>query len=270
MSRKIDVLSVSETFLKRWDSGFWVTNKLKLTTGWLLINSRWILSRRKSWSLHAAPQYIPLVKSENPTLRAANDIIVPVDTMRNLGITFDSAMTMKPCINNITRNCFYHLQCIRRIGRYLDDTTCAAVMQTLVISRLDYANSLLTVLPACTLRKLELVQNSAARLLTGTSRRADITPVLRELHWLPVARRITYKVLCLVHKALYEILAPAYLRSLPCERGNERELRSSAATTLMVPRSFRSYGDRAFGVYAPKMWNSLPLHLRNSTSLASI
>ena len=36
-----------------------------------------------------------------------------------------------------------------------------------------------------------------------------------------------------------------------------------------VPRSFRSYGDRAFGVYTPKMWNSLPLHLRNSTSLAS-
>ena len=88
-------------------------------------------------------------------------------------------MTMKPCINNITQNYFYHLQCIRRIRSYLDDTTCAAVMQALVISRLDYANSLLMGLPACTLRKLELdvVQNSAARLLMGTSRRAHITPV---------------------------------------------------------------------------------------------
>ena len=148
-------------------------------------------------------------------------------------------------------------------------TSCAAVMQALVISRLDYANSLLTGLPACTLRKLELVQNSAARLLMGTSCQAHITPVLCELHWLPVARRITYKVLCLVYKALHEISAPAYLRSLLCERGNEWVLRSSSATTLVVPCSFRSYGDRAFGVYAPKMWNSLPLHLRNSTSLAS-
>ena len=142
-------------------------------------------------------------------------------------------------------------------------------MQAFVISTLDYANSLLTGMPACTLRKLELIQNSAARLLTGTSRRAHITPVLRELHWLPVARRITYKVLCSVYKALHEISAPACLRSLLRERGNERVLRSSAATTLVVPRSFRSYGDRAFGVYAPKVWNSLPLHLRNSTSLAS-
>ena len=217
----------------------------------------------------AAPQYTLLVKSENPTLQVANDMIVPVDTVQNLGITFDSVMTMKPCVNNITRNCFYDLQCIRRIRRYLDDTTCAAVMQALVISRLDYANSLLTGLPACTLRKLELVQNSVARLLTGTSRQAHIIPVLRELHWLPVARRITYKVLCLVYKALHEISAPAYLRSLLCEHGNERVLRSTAATTLVVPRSFRSYGDRAFRVYAPKMWNFLPLHLRNSTSLAS-
>ena len=144
---------------------------------------------------------------------------------------------MNPCINTITRNCFYHLQCIRRIRRYLDNTTCAAVMQALVISRLDYANSLLTGLPAGTLRKLELVQKSAARLLMGTSCRAPITPILRELHWLPVARRVTYKVLCLVYKALHEITAPAYLRSLLCELGNERELRFSAATTLwyLVP-----------------------------------
>ena len=61
------------------------------------------------------------------------------------------------------------------------------------------------------LRRLELVQDSAARLLTGTSRRAHITPVLRELHWLPVARRITYKVLCLVYKALHEISSSCLL-----------------------------------------------------------
>ena len=163
----------------------------------------------------------------------------------------------------------YHLQCIRCFRRYLDDMTCAAVMQALVISRLDYTNSLLMGLPACTLKKLELVENSAARLFMGTSRQAHITPVLRELHWLPVARTITYKLLCLVYKALHEISAPAYFRSLLCECGNEWVLCSSALITLVAPRSFRSYGDRAFGIYTPKMWNSLPLHLRNSTSLAS-
>ena len=108
--------------------------------------------------------------------------------------------------------------CIRR---YLDDTTCAAVMQALLISRLDYVHSLLTGLPTCTVRKLELVKNSAARLLTGTSRLAHITPVLRELPWLPVARRITYKVLCLVYNALHDVSAPAYCVALQCRDHSE-------------------------------------------------
>ena len=200
------------------------------TENWMAVNKFKVNPQKTEGLIIAAPQYTPFVKGENPTLRVANDIIVPVETRRNLGITFDGALTMKPCINNITRNC---------IRSYLDDTTCAAVMQALVISRLD-AKSLLTGLPACTLRKLVLVQNSAARVLTETSCRARITPVLRELHWLPVARRITYKVLCLVYKALHEISAPADLRSLLCEHRSERELRSSAATTLVVPRSLRS------------------------------
>ena len=169
---------------------------------WMTVNKLKVNPEKTAVLIIAAPQYTPFVEGENPTLQVTNDIVVPVDTVRNLGITFDSAMTNKPCIKNTTGTCVYHLQCIRRIPSYLDDTTCAAVMQALVVSRLDYANSLLTGLPACTLRKPELVQNSAARLLTGTSRRPNITPVLHELHWVPVARRITYRTRCSAYRSI--------------------------------------------------------------------
>ena len=69
---------------------------------WMTVNKLRMNPKKTEVLIIAAPQYTPLVKSENPTLRVANDIIVPVDTVRNLGTTFDSAMTMKPCINNIT------------------------------------------------------------------------------------------------------------------------------------------------------------------------
>jgi len=68
--------------------------------------------------------------------------------------------------------------------------------------RLDYCNSLLCGLPDTLPRKLQSVQNATARLITGARRRDHITPVLRELHWLPIRERVKFKVACLVRQSL--------------------------------------------------------------------
>ena len=74
---------------------------------------------------------------------------------------------------------------------------CRTIVHDLVMSRLDYCNAILYGLPDAQLRKLQLVQNSAARLVTGTRRREHITPVLFALHWLPIRQRIQFKYVCL-------------------------------------------------------------------------
>jgi len=75
----------------------------------------------------------------------------------------------------------------------------------LVICRIDYCNSVLVGLPASTLAPLQRVQNAAARLILGLSRRSHVTPALQQLHWLPIKIRITFKVATLMYKIVHQL-----------------------------------------------------------------
>ena len=132
-------------------------------------------------------------------------------------------------------------------------------MQALIISRRDYANALSIGSPENTLRKLQLVQNSAARMITKTRRRDHVTPILKQLHWLPVHLRIVHKVLCLVYKAMTFATAPSYIKlaSLELYRPAHDLRSSSKGLQLTVPRSYRCAGDRAFSIAGPTRWNKL-------------
>jgi len=121
--------------------------------------------------------------------------------------------------------------------------------------------------PENLLRKVQSVQNAAARLLTGTRRSHHITPMLCQLHWLPVQRRVEFKIACLVHQSLAS-LAPTYLTAdihLISEYGH-RLLHSSMDRTLTVPRTHNKFGVRSFAVAVPRLWNSLPTSVRQITS----
>ena len=113
-----------------------------------------------------------------------------------------------------------------------------------------------------------LVQNAAARLLTSARRCDHITPQLRQLHWLPVQRRVEFKIACLVHQSIAS-LAPTYLTTdihLVSEFGRRRPLRSSTDRTLTVPQTHNTFGDRGFAVAESHLWNSMPKNLRQISS----
>ena len=99
--------------------------------------------------------------------------------------------------------------------------------------------------------------NSAARIVTKTAPRGHITPVLKELHWLPVDRRIEYKILLYAYKALNG-LAPEYLCNMVEPYAPDRVLRSASQNLLVVPRGEHcQYGMRTFAMAAATLWNSL-------------
>ncbi len=128
------------------------------------------------------------------------------------------------------------------------------LVNSFVVSRLDYCNVLLAGASKSTLNKLQYVQNSAARILTGTRIGSHITPVLESLHWLPVRFRVDLKILMLTFKALHG-LAPHYLAELLHPYTPSRRLRSSQSNLLVVPQTcLRSMGDKAFSFYAPVLW----------------
>ena len=102
-----------------------------------------------------------------------------------------------------------------------------------------------------------------------TRRRDHITPMLIKLHWLPVRRRIEYKILSLTYRAIHR-QAPQYLCDMLPLYQPARALRSQSTLTLTVPRSrTKTYGDRCFPKAAALLWNSLPANLRDTNSIAA-
>ncbi len=98
------------------------------------------------------------------------------------------------------------------------------VIHAFETSRLDYCNSLYCGLPQMAISRLQVVQNAAARLLTGTKKRDQISPILACLHWLPLKFRIDFKIAVFVYRALSG-LAPKYISDLLISYSPQRALR---------------------------------------------
>ena len=140
-------------------------------------------------------------------------------------------------------------------------------MQALVLCHLDYCNSLLYNLPDSQLGKLQIVQNSAARLITGQKKSSHITPTLEQLHWLPVHYRILFKILLFTFQCIHD-MGPVYLKELLVRYEPRRSLRSSKNDILSQPTvNTKSYGERSFFFAAPTQWNILPEHIKEATSV---
>ena len=145
--------------------------------------------------------------------------------------------------------------------------TADALVRSLVTSRLDYCNSLLCGVPQKSHNELQRVPNTAAKVIHGLCKYDHVTPVLKALHWLPVYKRVEFKVLCMTFKAL-KGLAPRYLRDLLHYYEPTRPLCSEGKNLLLVPKTrLKTFGDRAFSVQAPRLWNKLPIEIRTAPSL---
>ena len=112
-----------------------------------------------------------------------------------------------------------------------------------------------------------MVQHCAARLITGKTKKDHITPVLMELHWLPVEARIIYKICLLVFKCVNDS-APKYLQDMVIPYSPDIALRS-AEKKLLKPWKAKQKraGERSFAYAAPNLWNKLPYDLKCCESL---
>uniref|UniRef100_A0A8P4G3Q0 Reverse transcriptase domain-containing protein n=1 Tax=Dicentrarchus labrax TaxID=13489 RepID=A0A8P4G3Q0_DICLA len=190
-------------------------------------------------------------------------------TVRNLGVIFDQDLSFNSHIKQTSRTAFFHLRNIRKIRHILSKTDAEKLIHAFVTSRLDYCNSLLSGCPNKSIKTLQLIQNAAARVLTGTRKRDHISPVLATLHWLPIKCRIEFKILLLTYKALHG-QAPSYLKELIVPYYPTRTLRSLNAGLLVVPIVSKSRtGARAFSYQAPLLWNQLPVVVREADTLST-
>jgi len=154
---------------------------------------------------------------------------------------------------------FYHLHRVRPVRRQLGRNITARLV-TLVLSRLDYCNAVLVGLPASTLAQFQRVLHAAALTVLDLKPHDPCDSSSWELHWLPVAERIQYKLSLLVHKSLpgHKLEYISDLLTSVANIPSRSILRASSCGNLVVPRTRRRIGDRAFSVAAPRAWNRPP------------
>ena len=117
-------------------------------------------------------------KPNTNSLQIASSEIVASPSARNLGIVFDSALSMDAHIKNVCKATYFQIRNINEIRNVLDDDTAAKLVHALITSRLDNGNALLYGITESQLKKLQQAQNAAARMLTRTRKFDHISPVL--------------------------------------------------------------------------------------------
>ena len=163
--------------------------------------------------------------------------------------------------------CFLELRKIASVRPYLTRSATAQLVSSAITSRLDYCNSILAGLPLKQISRLQRVQNNAAKLDLRKSKYDHVTPILQELHWLPIKFRPQYKIATFVYR-FFDSSLPAYLSQNLCASESTRNLRLSCEKLLKVPkRNPKTFGERSFSFLAPSVWNSLPSDLRTSSTL---
>lgn len=194
--------------------------------------------------------------------------IFPSRDARNIGAFLDSGMKMTAQISNTIRACYCQLRSIAKIKKYLSKDAVVKLCHAFITSRIDNMNSLLYKIPDYQQQKIQLILNNTARLIHRPEQSGDTTALLKQLHWLPVESRIEFKILLLVFKCLNE-QAPAYLTDLLLPYKPGRDLRSARMELLKESGSNKRYGERAFSRCGPKLWNALPLSIRQCKSTSA-
>jgi hypothetical protein len=201
------------------------------------------------------------------SIKIGDEAIPSTSSAQHIGVMFDAEMNMKEQVSQITRSCYGQLWSISKIRKYLTTDAAERLVHAFITSRLDNHNSMLSGAPDYLLDKLQLIQNQAARVITGQRRKDHITESLVDLHWLPVKYRIEFKMLLFAYKSQHG-KAPVYLSDLLYPHVPARSLRSEQQLRLEQPRArSKKYGDRAFSIAAPRLWNNLPLFVKDSDSV---
>ena len=168
----------------------------------------------------------------------------------------------------VCRASFLELRRAASIRPYFSQSATARLVAAMVISRLDYSHSACEGLPADQVARLQQIQNNAARLVMKKRKRDHVTPLLKELHWLPVKFCCQYKIVTLAYRH-FERSLPPYLSPFLCTYEPSRSLRSSKEKLLKIPkRNLKSFGELSFSFMVPSVWNSLPADFRHLPTLS--
>ena len=186
-----------------------------------------------------------------------------LNELKSLGVLIDKNWNAVPHINKVTQTCYFVLRKLYSVGYYLNFNNRVILVKNLILSRLDYCNSLFLGLPDKLIKKLQRIQDAAARFVFQAHRQTSATILLHEL---PVCQRIKFKTLVvLLHKVLlHDDRMAQYFDDIAISIRQRFSInRRNATIRLSMARS--KYGKRCFTFAGPKLWNSLTQELKSES-----
>ena len=181
---------------------------------------------------------------------------------------------MSILIRKTCASAFFFLCNVCHIRKFLSTSSTEKLVHACITSRIDNCNSLLYGLPNNLISKLQCVQNAGVRLVWSLPKFCDVSPLLKDLHWLPVKQRVDFKIILITFKILHNVAAPPpYLSCLISFKSascyNRRSALDNTLLQMLSSRSFKTSVDRAFMFAVPRLWNSLPSDIRCTTNLST-
>ena len=249
VSHTVDQISSSTSAINDWMT----INKLKMNNDKTEIMVCGTIAKRKQ------------VNVDNVNI--GNESIAFSSEVKDLGVYIDSNISFNKHVSFLRKSCYFELRKISNIRPFITEKSAKQLAVSLILSKLDYCNCLFYDMSEENFYRLQLLQNHAARVVLKARKRSSATALLKELHWLPIKFRVTYKIALLVFKCLNVENFPSYLKELITVYKPTRSLRSSDKCLLAKPFKKLKFGHKSFHYSAPFVWNDLPEEIWSCTSL---
>ena len=190
---------------------------------------------------------------------------------KNLGVVLDSSLRFRSHIDSIVKTYNFHICNLYMIKDFVNRKNLVTLVHSLIVSKVDYCNSLFIGPPNVILKKVQSVLNRAARLMFNLPPRVPTTSSFIELHWLPLKARSEFKVCLITFKAL-KFNQPSYIRELLSFSSHDSTLGLRSADDPYRLHESRAIGERGFAnrsffYIAPCLYNKLPITIKLIDSL---
>ena len=237
---------------------------LKRVAAWCCSNSLLINPEKTKFLLFGTKQ--ALAKINLPPLQFLGEELTPVRCAKDLGIIMDECLSFTDHTQNLTSKLMGSLCQISRVQHLFDKKTLISIINSLVFSKLYYCSTVWGGTFKENIRKLQLVQNFAARIISGKRKFDHISSTIKDLGWLSVQDMLAYRDAQMVYKIINGSV-PLYLKNFVKRRSDVHNRSTRNSHNLDIPKCRTSFAQRSFGYRAIKLWNSLPNNVRESTSL---
>lgn len=197
--------------------------------------------------------------------------VIPLSTyVKDLGILIDNKLSWTDHIKELSKKIYVTYRSLNRLRNFLPISTKVSLAQSLLLPILDYADTSYINLTEDQLDKLERLQNFAIRFVFGLRKYDHVSFFRRKLNWLPIRLRRNAHTLNLLYSILFDPKIPEYLKErFTFLKNQDFSERSSKRLLLKFPRCNSVFYESSFSVQAVKLWNSLPVNIRQASSKTS-